>query len=85
MYQRIRDMREDRDLPQRALAELLHVSQATYSRYESGGLDVTSSALIALARFYGTSVDYLLGLTDEPAPYRRQTPDRWVPGNQNLF
>ena len=84
MYQRIRDMREDRDLPQRALAELLHVSQATYSRYESGGLDVPSSALIALARFYGTSVDYLLGLTDEPAPYRRQTPARWVPGNQNL-
>ena len=84
MYQRIRDMREDRDLSQRALAELLHVSQATYSRYESGGLDVPSSVLIALARFYGTSVDYLLGLTDEPAPYRRQTPDRWVPGNQNL-
>lgn len=47
MYQRIRDMREDRDLPQRALAGLLHVSQATYSRYESGGLDVPSSALIA--------------------------------------
>ena len=84
MYRRLRDLREDRDLPQRALAELRHVSQATYSRYESGGLDVPSSALIALARFYGTSVDYLLGLTDEPAPYRRQTPDRWVPGNQNL-
>ena len=83
MYQRIRDMREDRDLPQRALAELLHVSQATYSRYESGGLDVPSSALIALARFYGPSVDYLLGPTDEPAPYRRQPPDRWVPGSQN--
>ena len=55
----------------RALAELLHVSQATYSRYESGGLDVPSSALIALALFYGTSIDYLLGLTDQPAPYRR--------------
>ena len=71
MYRRLRDIREDRDLPQRALAELLHVSQTTYSRYESGTLDVPSAALIALARFYGTSVDYLLGLTDEPSPYRR--------------
>ena len=70
MYQRIRDMREDRDLPQRALAELLHVSQATYSRYESGGLDVPSGALIALALFYGTSIDYLVGLTDEAEPYQ---------------
>lgn len=71
MYRRLRDLREDRDLPQRTLAGLLHVSQATYSRYESGGLDIPSGALIALAWFYGTSVDYLLGLTDDPAPYRR--------------
>ena len=71
MYRRLRDIREDRDLPQRVLAELLHVSQATYSRYESGELDIPSGALIALARFYGTSIDYLLGLTDDPAPYRR--------------
>ena len=69
MYQRLRDLREDRDLPQRCLAELLHVSQATYSRYESGALDIPSGALIALARFYQTSVDYLLGLTDCPLPY----------------
>ena len=71
MYQRLRDLREDKDLPQRALAELLHVSQATYSRYESGTLDIPSAALIALARFYETSVDYLLGLTDDPGPYRK--------------
>lgn len=71
MYRRLRDMREDRDLPQRDLAELLHVSQATYSRYESGALDIPSGALIALAQFYGTSVDYLLGLTGDPMPYRR--------------
>ncbi len=70
MYHRLRDLREDRDLPQRALAELLHVSQATYSRYEGGTLDIPSASLIALARFYGTSVDYLLDLTDHPAPYR---------------
>lgn len=70
MYRRLRDLREDRDLPQRKLAEVLHVSQATYSRYESGGLDIPSGALITLARFYGTSVDYLLGLTDCARPYR---------------
>lgn len=70
MYQRLRDLREDRDLPQRALAELLHVSQATYSRYESGTLDVPSASLIALALYYRTSIDYLVGLTDNPAPYR---------------
>lgn len=71
MYQRLRNMREDLDLPQRTLAELLHVSQTTYSRYESGALDIPSAALIALARFYDTSVDYLLGLTDDPVPYPR--------------
>lgn len=71
MYQRLRDLREDKDLPQRTLAELLHVSQATYSRYESGTLDIPSAALIALAGFYETSIDYLLGLTDDPVPYRK--------------
>ena len=66
MYHRLRDMREDKDLPQRKLADLLNISQTTYSRYESGALDIPSAALIALARFYDTSIDYLLGLTDEP-------------------
>ena len=64
MYQRIRDLREDRDLSQAALAKLLNVSQSTYSRYESGDLDIPSHILIALARFYQVSVDYILGLTD---------------------
>lgn len=71
MYQRLRNLREDRDLTQTALAELLHVSQTTYSRYESGTLDIPSGSLIALALFYGTSVDYLLGLTNEFRPYQR--------------
>ena len=57
-------MREDRDLSQAALAKLLNVSQSTYSRYESGYLDIPSNILIALARFYQVSVDSLLGLTD---------------------
>lgn len=65
MYRRLRDLREDRDLKQQDLAQLLHISQATYSRYESGTLDIPSAALIALADFYHVSVDYLLGRTDE--------------------
>lgn len=76
MYQRLRDLREDRDLPQRVLAELLHVSQATYSRYESGALDIPSGALIALAKFYHTSIDYMLGLAESPAPQWGEPPSR---------
>ena len=70
MYQRLRNLREDRDLNQKAVAQVLHVPQTTYSRYENGTLDIPSASLIALARFYGTSVDYLLGLTGNPEPYR---------------
>ena len=69
MYRRLRDIREDRDLNQQTVAAVLHVSQATYSRYESGALDIPSAALIALAQFYGTSTDYLLGLTSDSTPY----------------
>lgn len=66
MYERIRNLREDRNYTQKTLAEILHVNQATYSRYESGVLDIPSQALIRLAKFYHVSVDYLLGLTEEP-------------------
>ena len=71
MYQRLRHLREDHDLNQLTVARILHVSQTTYSRYESGVLDIPSAALIALAEYYHTSVDYILGLTDHPVPYRR--------------
>ena len=69
MYQHIKDLREDVDLTQQQIAELLHISQTSYSRYESGALDIPSSSLIALANFYQTSVDYLLGLTQNKTPY----------------
>ena len=62
MYQRIRDLREDRDLTQTQMAEMLNLSQSTYSRYESGVLDIPSSVLISLAKFHKVSVDYLLGI-----------------------
>lgn len=69
MYQRIRDLREDSDLTQQRLAMYLQCSQVCYSNYETGKRDVPSDVLIRLARFYHTSVDYLVGLTQEREPY----------------
>ena len=69
MYSRLRDLREDRDLNQTTMAKMLHISQTTYSRYELGTIDIPTTSLIALAHFYHTSTDYLLGLTDEVNPY----------------
>ena len=66
MYQRIRDLREDRDLKQRHLAEFLNCSQQVYSNYELGQRDVPTDVLIRLSDFYNVSVDYLLGLTKNP-------------------
>ncbi|EGO5093007.1 TPA: helix-turn-helix transcriptional regulator [Enterococcus faecalis] len=69
MYYRIRNLREDADLSQEKLARLLHINQATYSRYETGDLEIPVSSLIKLAEFYSTSVDYLVNLTDSMEPY----------------
>ena len=66
MYQRIKDLREDRDLKQRQLAEFLNCSQQVYSNYELGQRDIPTDVLIRLADFYQVSVDYLLGLTKNP-------------------
>lgn len=66
MYPRLRDLREDRDLSQQKLAKLLGMSQTGYSKYETGENDVPTQILIRLADFYGTSVDYLLGRTEDP-------------------
>ena len=69
MKLRIRDLREDRDLSQRVIAEYLHIHQTTYSDYELERLNVPAAVLDKLADYYGTSVDYLLGRTSCPAPY----------------
>lgn len=69
MYQRIRDLREDRDLMQKDLAAYLKCTQVCYSNYEMGKRDIPTDVLKALAIYYDTSVDYILGLTDEPKPY----------------
>ena len=70
MYERIRNLREDRDMTQAVLATQLNISQTTYSRYENGVLDIPSNTLIKLANFHNTSVDYLLGNTKNPNPYK---------------
>ena len=65
-------MRIDADLSQTEIAKVLGMSQTGYSKYETGENDIPVLILIKLAEFYGTSVDYLLGLTDEPNPYPRK-------------
>lgn len=68
-YPRIRSLREDHDLTQKEIAKILNMSQTGYSKYETGENDVPSKILIELAKFYGTSVDYILGITDKASPY----------------
>ena len=65
MYQHIRDLREDGDFSQKQIAEILFVNQTTYSRYERCEIDIPCSSLIILADFYGVSVDYLLGRSND--------------------
>lgn len=66
---RLRDLREDHDLTQKALAEYLHIRQNTYSQYENGQRQLPMDSLIKLAHFYQTSTDYILELTNETKPY----------------
>lgn len=65
-YTKIRDLREDRDLNQTQIAEMLGMSQTGYSKYETGENDVPTEVLIKLADFYGVSIDFLLGQTNNP-------------------
>ena len=64
-------MREDRDLKQKEIAEAIGITQRKYSYLETGVQQWTDELLVRLAAYYGTSVDYLLGLTDTPDPYRK--------------
>ena len=69
MYPRLRDLREDKDMNQTQVAKMLGMSQTGYSKYETGENDIPTQILIKLARFYNTSVEYLLGETDEIKRY----------------
>lgn len=68
-YRRLRDLREDHDLTQEQVASYLGMKQSQYSRYERGVRDLPTDVLIRLARYYKTSADYLLGMTNCKAPY----------------
>ncbi len=67
---RLKDIREDRDITQKEIADYLHIKQNTYSQYESGKRQLPIEALIALADYYHVTTDYLLGVSDIPNPYR---------------
>ena len=70
---RLKDLREDHDLKQEEIAKILNISQTNYSKYELKKVNIPISSLIVLADFYNTSIDYLIGLTDEIKPYTRSS------------
>ncbi len=70
-FQRLRDLREDKDLKQKDIAKMLGIQQTVYSRYERGAQNIPLELLLKLADFYGTSTDYILGRTNEIRPYPR--------------
>ena len=73
MYQqKLRDLREDRDLKQKDIAQYLQIHQTTYSDYELGALNIPVAVLHKLADFYGVSIDYLLGRTNIKTPYPKK-------------
>ncbi len=69
-YPRLKDLREDHDLSQQQVAEYLGMKQPQYSRYERGLRDIPTDLLIRLAQLYHTSADYILGITNNSAPYK---------------
>lgn len=68
-YKRVKDLREDTDMNQTQFAKILGMSQTGYSKYETGENDIPTSILIKMADYYKTSIDYILGRTDERTPY----------------
>lgn len=69
MHRRLRELREDRDLSQKDIARILNIAQTTYSHYELGRVNIPIEILKRLALFHGTSIDYLLELTNNSTPY----------------
>ena len=70
---RLKDLREDHDYTQKQIADAIGITQRKYSYIETGVQQLTAEVLVSLARFYGVSVDYLLGETDEPRRYPEST------------
>lgn len=71
MFNRLRELRQDKDLTQLEVAKYLNMSQTGYSQYEIGKNDIPTRVLIKLSQFYDVSVDYLLNVTNEMVPYKR--------------
>jgi transcriptional regulator with XRE-family HTH domain len=71
MNNRLRDLREDADLNQTQLAQILGMSQTGYSKYETGENDIPTQVLIKLAKHYKTSIDYILGVSNDRSPYKK--------------
>ncbi|MBR5774515.1 MAG: helix-turn-helix transcriptional regulator [Clostridia bacterium] len=69
-YSRLKDLREDKDLVQKEVAAYLGIDQRVYSNYETGKREIPTRFVIALADFYATSTDYILGRTNNPKPYK---------------
>jgi transcriptional regulator with XRE-family HTH domain len=75
ILKRLKDLREDNDLTQEYVGKLLNVVPRTYSGYETGTRSISIEALIKLAKFYNVSLDYIVELTDDPTPYKRDKKD----------
>ncbi len=69
LFPRLRDYREDKDMTQKQIGEVLGIDQRIYSNYETGKRKIPVDLIIKLAKLYQTSADFLLGLTDDPKPY----------------
>ena len=68
-YQRLRDLREDKDMPQKDIAQLLGITTQQYSLYETGKREIPFHHVITLAKFYNVSLDYIAGLTNNKKPH----------------
>lgn len=75
---RLKDLREDKNLYQKDIAKIINISQTNYSKYELGKVEIPNEVLIKLAYFYNTSIDFILGITNEIKPYPRKR--RWNNG-----
>ena len=75
---RVRNLREDKDITQKQMADLLCCRQRVYSNYERGEVDIPSKVWVELAKFHGTSVDYLMELTDQKEPYPERKKKKYM-------
>ncbi len=72
-FQRLKDLRNDKDLMQKEIADILNIDQRVYSNYETGKREIPCHLVIKLAKFYNVSSDYILGITNNPNPYNKNS------------